>query len=123
MSIAASIARRMLGQRRPARAPALTRRGDARARPTAPVQVDAVVLPPPVHEVPPPAPLPGWSTSCKAVNAATGRQCALLHGHPGAHRHGSTRFVAVVLDDAALARAKARLDEAAQRRLNPQSTW
>lgn len=121
MSIAASIARRMLGQRRPARAPAPTRRGDSRERPTAPVQAAADVLPP--HPPDPPAPLPGWSTSCKAVDAATGRQCALLHGHPGAHRHGSTRFVAVVLDDADLARAKARLDEAAQRRLNPQSIW
>lgn len=30
--------------------------------------------------------------SCKAVNAETGRQCALLAGHTCAHRHGRTDF-------------------------------
>ena len=30
--------------------------------------------------------------SCQAVNAETGRQCALLGGHTGVHRHGRTDF-------------------------------
>jgi len=30
--------------------------------------------------------------SCKAINPDTGRQCALLASHAGAHRHGSTSF-------------------------------
>lgn len=33
--------------------------------------------------------------SCKAINAETGRQCALLAGHTKPHRHGSTDFVRV----------------------------
>lgn len=37
----------------------------------------------------------GFRGSCKAVNADTGRQCALLAGHTTSHRHGSTAFFRV----------------------------
>lgn len=46
-------------------------------------------LPPP----PPPPPPAGARLSCKAINAETGRQCALLGGHTGTHRHGRTDFM------------------------------
>lgn len=75
---------------------------------------------PPTPQPPPepqaPAARPGWRGPCKAVNAATGRQCGLLHGHPGAHRHGSTPFVTVAITDDDITRARARMDAAAQRR-------
>lgn len=59
-------------------------------------------------------------TSCKAVNAATGRQCCLLHGHDGAHVHGRTAFSAVALTDDDVWRARARLDAVATaRNFNP----
>lgn len=144
MSLAADIARRMLGGAKKsvmgsregaavgARA-AETRSKSVRASGTQPRHLPTRALPSPpialpplvLEAAPPPPPVlkPGWSTSCKAVNAATGRQCALLHGHSGAHRHGSTAFVTVALSDAEVARARARFDDAAQsRRLNPMST-
>lgn len=58
-------------------------------------------LPMPTPPRPPPARLPAVRLegrplvavgSCKAINPDTGRQCALLHGHTKAHRHGSTEF-------------------------------
>lgn len=41
------------------------------------------------------APATGPRGSCKAINAETGRQCALLAGHAGAHVHGRTAFTQV----------------------------
>lgn len=41
----------------------------------------------------PPAPVPTSARgSCKAINQATGLQCALLAGHTKPHRHGRTEF-------------------------------
>lgn len=84
---------------------------------------ERVEFPPPVTYVPPPPPpalKPGWRTSCRAVNANTGRQCCLLHGHDGAHVHGRTAFTAVALSDDDVRRARTRLDEAAtSRNFNP----
>lgn len=37
----------------------------------------------------------GFRGSCKAVNADTGKQCALLAGHTTSHRHGQTAFIRV----------------------------
>lgn len=131
MSLAAAIARRMLAAREaPARAAPQTNRENYKrpserrpATPPAPPRASPpIVLPPRELEVPLPPPVlqAGWKGSCKAVNAATGRQCALLHGHEGHHRHGSTAFVTLALSDADVARARARLDDAAQsRRTNP----
>lgn len=128
--LAAAIARRMLAAKEVAAAPSArpapasrVRREVARSAPRA---SPPIVLPPRELEVPLPPPVlqPGWKGPCKAVNAATGRQCALLHGHEGHHRHGSTAFVTLALSDADVARARARLDDAAQSRsINPLSTW
>lgn len=51
-----------------------------------------IVLPRPPSHVPTSAPSRARG-SCKAINADTGRQCALLAGHVTAHRHGRTDFV------------------------------
>lgn len=57
-------------------------------------------VPKPVEAPPPAAPASHVGSltsrgSCKAINAETGRQCALLAGHTKPHRHGSTEFVRV----------------------------
>lgn len=109
------------GTRTPARggrvAPSVVSPAESRA------DAERVEFPPLVTCVPPPpppAPRPGWRTSCKAVNAATGRQCCLLHGHDGNHVHGRTAFSSVALTDDDVWRARARLDAiATARHFNP----
>lgn len=54
-------------------------------------------LSPQMQRIAPAAPAPVAAPlvargSCKAINPDTGRQCALLASHAGAHRHGSTSF-------------------------------
>lgn len=51
--------------------------------------------------------------SCKAINADTGRCCALLANHAGAHRHGSTSFVRVAKPGATSFSRRDALDAAA----------
>lgn len=104
--------------------PPRERRSPPAAQAAPPRPSPPIILPPPAPLEfclpPPPPPPPGWRGSCKAINAATGRQCALLGGHEGHHRHGTTTFTTVALTDADVARARARLDDAAQRRFtNP----
>lgn len=72
-------------------------RGPAKA-PSRPVAAPARQPAPAVLEVPRVAPAPAQAPpravrgSCRALSAATGRQCALLEGHTGPHRHGRTEF-------------------------------
>ena len=62
--------------------------------------------------------------SCKAINAETGRQCALLSGHTSAHRHGRTDFWRVAEEGQTHFARRAALDAAGTARdgalsLNP----
>lgn len=74
-------------------------------------------LPPPLSPpVPTSAPAPAVARgSCKCINAETGRQCALLAGHPPPHRHGSTSFVRVAEAGATSFARRDALDAAASR--------
>lgn len=54
--------------------------------------------------------------SCKAVNPATGIQCALLKGHTKNHRHGSTEFQFGAAPGQTSFSRRARLDELASSR-------
>jgi hypothetical protein len=53
--------------------------------------------------------------SCKAINAETGRQCALLAGHTKPHRHGSTEFTRVATPGQASFSRRDALDALATR--------
>lgn len=129
MSLARELARRMLGQtkERPRGVskesskppPTSSPEAQASASTSVPRACEPLTLPPVALEAPPPpAPVlkPGWRGNCRAISAATGRRCALLDGHDGSHRHGSTAFVAIALTDDDVARARARLDAAATAR-------
>lgn len=103
MSLAKSIAARMLGRklgptvitvrpsppRRKPRAPELPPRSQPDIR-----ELVETFAPPPAPTPPPPPVVlkPGWRGSCKAINPTTGRRCCLLEGHAELHRHGSTSF-------------------------------
>ena len=105
-----------------AQAPAPAPRPKPKPEPELPTVAELFSRPPPRPVEPPPLPVlkPGWRGNCQAVNAATGRRCGLLHGHEGNHVHGRTAFTAIALTDEDVARARARLDERAQRRgFNP----
>ena len=61
-------------------------------------------------------PVPGGPRgSCKAINAETGRQCALLAGHTKPHRHGSTEFTRVATPGQASFSRRDALDALATR--------
>lgn len=77
----------------------------------------------PRHPTPRPVVQPGWRGSCRAVSAETGRACALLAGHTGPHRHGSTTFVRTAEAGQTHFTRRAALDDAATARLfDPRSS-
>lgn len=128
MSLAKSIAARMLGQRlgptvivvtpsppRRKPRPVVT---PPRSQPDIRELVETFAPPPPPTPAPPPPVLkPGWRGSCKAVNPVTGRRCCLLAGHDSLHRHGSTSF-RFGAEPGAIPTRRAELDAAATRRPN-----
>lgn len=75
--------------------------------------LDSLVTPTPAAPVAASAPTSGPRGSCKAINAETGRQCALLAGHTTAHRHGSTSFTRVAEPGATSFTRRDALDRAA----------
>ena len=97
----------------------------AKVAPATPVEPPAApaVAPPPVvvlPEAPPPvrtsAPV-RFTGPCRCVSAVTGRQCALLAGHAGPHRHGRTTFVAVAAPGQSRFPRREALEEAGSSRL------
>lgn len=75
--------------------------------------LDSLVETSPTATTTPTATISGPRGSCKAVNAETGRQCALLAGHTTAHRHGSTSFTRVAEPGATSFTRRDALDRAA----------
>lgn len=51
---------------------------------------------------------------CKAISAATGRQCGLLAGHGTMHQHGNTAFLRVAVPGATSFSKRDELDAAAR---------
>lgn len=71
----------------------------------------------------PGAPASRVGGSCFAINADTGRQCALPGGHAGEHRHGRTAFTRVATPGQTSFTRRDALDSMAGRRLgNPFTT-
>ncbi|MDP2270935.1 MAG: hypothetical protein Q8K32_09410 [Archangium sp.] len=87
--------------------------------------LEALPLPVPVAPAEPPRLAPNLNTgfrgSCKAINAYTGKQCALLAGHTTAHRHGATAFVRVAAPDQKSFHRRDLLDRAAHTNPNEAS--
>lgn len=70
----------------------------------------------------PGAPASRVGGSCFAINADTGRQCALPGGHAGEHRHGRTAFTRVATPGQTSFTRRDALDAAATARgFNPMS--
>ena len=68
-------------------------------KPAAPTPAPALELrpAPAVEVVPPPVPPPpGFKARCRARDAATGRECQLLEGHPAAHVSPRGAFIHVL---------------------------
>lgn len=63
----------------------------------------------------PPNPATGFRGSCKAINADTGKQCALLVGHTTAHRHGQTAFFRIATPNQKSFTRRELIDSAATR--------
>ncbi len=87
--------------------------------------LEALPLPVPVAPAEPPRLAPNLTTgfrgSCKAINADTGKQCALLAGHTTSHRHGATAFVRVAAPDQKSFHRRDLLDRAANTNPNEAS--
>lgn len=58
---------------------------------------------------------PGFRGSCKAINPATGRQCALLAHHTKPHRHGNTEFLYAAAPNQQSFHRRDLIDQAATR--------
>lgn len=107
MSLAARLGRKLAPAVRPERI-------EAR-----PVAAELAKRAPPSAVAAPPA----TRGSCKAINADTGRQCALLAGHTSAHRHGRTEFWLVAEPGQTSFRKRDALDAAATaRHFDPRTT-